>query len=34
MYRRDVFVRQGGLDVGPGEDLEFSLRIPVALCPW
>jgi hypothetical protein len=33
MYRRDVFVRQGGLDVGPGEDLEFSLRIPVAFCP-
>ncbi len=27
MYRRDVFVRQGGLDVGPGEDLEFSLRL-------
>jgi hypothetical protein len=32
MYRRDVFVPQGGLDVGPG-DLEFSLRIPVAFCP-
>jgi cellulose synthase/poly-beta-1,6-N-acetylglucosamine synthase-like glycosyltransferase len=27
MYRRDVFVRYGGLDVGPGEDLEFSLRL-------
>ena len=27
MYRRDVFVRQGGLDVGPGEDLEYSLRL-------
>jgi cellulose synthase/poly-beta-1,6-N-acetylglucosamine synthase-like glycosyltransferase len=27
MYRRDVFIRQGGLDVGPGEDLEFSLRL-------
>jgi cellulose synthase/poly-beta-1,6-N-acetylglucosamine synthase-like glycosyltransferase len=27
MYRRDIFVRQGGLDVGPGEDLEFSLRL-------
>ena len=27
MYRRDVFLRQGGLDVGPGEDLEFSLRL-------
>jgi cellulose synthase/poly-beta-1,6-N-acetylglucosamine synthase-like glycosyltransferase len=27
MYRRDVFVRQGGLDVGPGEDLEFTLRL-------
>jgi cellulose synthase/poly-beta-1,6-N-acetylglucosamine synthase-like glycosyltransferase len=27
MYRRDVFMRQGGLDVGPGEDLEFSLRL-------
>jgi cellulose synthase/poly-beta-1,6-N-acetylglucosamine synthase-like glycosyltransferase len=26
-YRRDVFVRQGGLDVGPGEDLEYSLRL-------
>ena len=24
MYRRDVFLRQGGLDVGPGEDLEYS----------
>jgi cellulose synthase/poly-beta-1,6-N-acetylglucosamine synthase-like glycosyltransferase len=27
MYRGDVFLRQGGLDVGPGEDLEFSLRM-------
>ena len=27
MYRRAVFLRQGGLDVGPGEDLEFSLRL-------
>jgi len=27
MYRREAFVRQGGLDVGPGEDLEFSLRL-------
>jgi len=27
MYRRDIFMRQGGLDVGPGEDLEFSLRL-------
>jgi cellulose synthase/poly-beta-1,6-N-acetylglucosamine synthase-like glycosyltransferase len=27
MYRRDAFLRQGGLDVGPGEDLEFSLRL-------
>jgi cellulose synthase/poly-beta-1,6-N-acetylglucosamine synthase-like glycosyltransferase len=27
MYRRDVFVQQGGMDVGPGEDLEFSLRL-------
>jgi cellulose synthase/poly-beta-1,6-N-acetylglucosamine synthase-like glycosyltransferase len=27
MYRRDIFVRHGGLDVGPGEDLEFSLRL-------
>ena len=27
MYRRTVFARQGGLDVGPGEDLEFSLRL-------
>jgi len=27
MYRRDVFMRQGGLDVGPGEDLEFTLRL-------
>ncbi len=27
MYRRDIFQRQGGLDVGPGEDLEYSLRL-------
>jgi len=27
MYQRDIFVRQGGLDVGPGEDLEYSLRL-------
>ena len=27
MFRRDVFMGQGGLDVGPGEDLEFSLRL-------
>src|SRR5260370_36375928 len=27
MYPRDIFLRQGGLDVGPGEDLEFSLRL-------
>jgi cellulose synthase/poly-beta-1,6-N-acetylglucosamine synthase-like glycosyltransferase len=27
MYRRDVFLRQGGLDVGPGEDIEFTLRL-------
>jgi cellulose synthase/poly-beta-1,6-N-acetylglucosamine synthase-like glycosyltransferase len=27
MYRRDAFLRQGGLDVGPGEDLEYSLRL-------
>ena len=27
MYRRAVFTHQGGLDVGPGEDLEFSLRL-------
>lgn len=27
MYRRDVFIQQGGLDVGPGEDLEYSLRL-------
>jgi cellulose synthase/poly-beta-1,6-N-acetylglucosamine synthase-like glycosyltransferase len=27
IYRRDVFSRQGGLDVGPGEDLEFTLRL-------
>lgn len=27
MYRREVFMQQGGLDVGPGEDLEFTLRL-------
>jgi cellulose synthase/poly-beta-1,6-N-acetylglucosamine synthase-like glycosyltransferase len=27
MYRRDIFLQQGGLDVGPGEDLEYSLRL-------
>lgn len=27
MYRRDVFLLRGGLDVGPGEDLEFTLRL-------
>jgi cellulose synthase/poly-beta-1,6-N-acetylglucosamine synthase-like glycosyltransferase len=27
MYRRDVFMDQGGLDVGPGEDLEYTLRL-------
>ena len=27
IYRRDVFLQQGGLDVGPGEDLEFTLRL-------
>jgi cellulose synthase/poly-beta-1,6-N-acetylglucosamine synthase-like glycosyltransferase len=27
MYRRGTFLRQGGLDVGPGEDLEYSLRL-------
>lgn len=27
MYRHDVFMKQGGLDVGPGEDLEFTLRL-------
>lgn len=27
MYRRTVFLGQGGLDVGPGEDLEFTLRL-------
>ena len=26
-YRRDVFLQQGGLDTGPGEDLEFTLRL-------
>src|SRR5260370_31227621 len=28
MYRRDTFVQQGGVAVGPGEDLEYSLRPP------
>jgi len=27
MYRRETFLQQGGLDVGPGEDLEYSLRL-------
>jgi cellulose synthase/poly-beta-1,6-N-acetylglucosamine synthase-like glycosyltransferase len=27
MYRRATFLEQGGLDVGPGEDLEYSLRL-------
>ncbi len=27
MYRRDIFLQQGGLDVGPGEDLEITLRL-------
>jgi cellulose synthase/poly-beta-1,6-N-acetylglucosamine synthase-like glycosyltransferase len=27
MYRRETFLRLGGLDVGPGEDLEYSLRL-------
>jgi len=27
MYRRDLFLRQGGMDVGPGEDLEYTLRL-------
>ena len=27
MYRREMFLRHGGLDVGPGEDLEYSLRL-------
>ncbi len=27
MFRRDVFLRHGGLDVGPGEDLEITLRL-------
>lgn len=27
MYRRDVFLQRGGFDVGPGEDLEFTLRL-------
>ena len=26
-YRREIFLQQGGLDVGPGEDLEFTLRL-------
>jgi cellulose synthase/poly-beta-1,6-N-acetylglucosamine synthase-like glycosyltransferase len=26
-YRRDVFIRIGGLDAGPGEDLEITLRL-------
>jgi cellulose synthase/poly-beta-1,6-N-acetylglucosamine synthase-like glycosyltransferase len=27
LYRRDVFLERGGFDVGPGEDLEFTLRL-------
>src|SRR5260370_35670185 len=27
MYRSDIFLRQCCLDVGPGEDLEYSLRL-------
>jgi cellulose synthase/poly-beta-1,6-N-acetylglucosamine synthase-like glycosyltransferase len=27
MYRRDIFVQRGGLDPGPGEDLEMTLRL-------
>jgi cellulose synthase/poly-beta-1,6-N-acetylglucosamine synthase-like glycosyltransferase len=27
MYRREIFRKQGGLDVGPGEDLEYTLRL-------
>jgi cellulose synthase/poly-beta-1,6-N-acetylglucosamine synthase-like glycosyltransferase len=27
MYRRSTFIAQGGLDVGPGEDLEYTLRV-------
>ncbi|WP_253075390.1 MULTISPECIES: glycosyltransferase family 2 protein [unclassified Bradyrhizobium] len=27
MYRRDIFAQQGGLDVGPGEDMEYTLRL-------
>ena len=27
MYRRETFLQHGGLDVGPGEDLEYSLRL-------
>jgi cellulose synthase/poly-beta-1,6-N-acetylglucosamine synthase-like glycosyltransferase len=27
MYRRDIFLNRGGLDPGPGEDLEMTLRL-------
>ena len=27
VYRREIFLQRGGLDVGPGEDLEFTLRL-------
>ncbi|MBZ9653669.1 glycosyltransferase family 2 protein [Phyllobacterium lublinensis] len=27
LYRRDIFSYRGGLDVGPGEDLEITLRL-------
>ena len=27
MYRRDIFLKRGGLDPGPGEDLEMTLRL-------
>ncbi len=27
MYRRDTFLKRGGLDPGPGEDLEMTLRL-------
>jgi len=27
LYRRDIFLDRGGLDVGPGEDIEFTLRL-------
>ncbi|MEY9363584.1 cellulose synthase/poly-beta-1,6-N-acetylglucosamine synthase-like glycosyltransferase [Bradyrhizobium yuanmingense] len=27
MYRRETFLCNGGVDVGPGEDLEYSLRL-------